>query len=226
MELLLTFFRRWFISGVHENHVDIILLSYLPHQLSFLARETGGDFLNGTTMACRKSHWTILIFLLCKAQLVCGEGGEERYQQAPYTPEERVAEYRRRGHQWPLQDFVPNTDGWSRLMERRLSQIQAMDNTQQRWDGWIETMGMALTTPNFTEFGWGLTQGPPELTEELVAAIQEGLSHTRPEGFSQEIAGPNPPDFIDRQDLTDKVSNNSQGCMFTDSEAVYLLLLD
>jgi hypothetical protein len=125
----------------------------------------------------------------------------------PYTPEERAAEYIRRGHTWPIVDFLPNTTGWSNLMKRRISQVQAIQDPQQKYDGWIETLAMALTTPNFTEFGWGLTQGPPALTEELRTAVYEGLPNVRSEGRMLEIDGPNPPDFLDRPDLTQKVSS-------------------
>jgi hypothetical protein len=73
-----------------------------------------------------------------------------------------------------------------------------------KWDGWIQTINSALTMPNFTEYGWGLTQGPASLTEDIRQAIYEGLPTARTEGKIDVIAGP-PPLFIDRPDLTSRV---------------------
>eukprot|EP00980_Cylindrotheca_fusiformis_P011788 scaffold2816_cov121-Cylindrotheca_fusiformis.AAC.4 len=57
---------------------------------------------------------------------------------------------------------------------------------------------------NHTEFGWGLTQAPEALTDELRTAIQEGLPRARLEGEIDVIDGPTPL-FIDRMDLLVKV---------------------
>ena len=66
--------------------------------------------------------------------------------------------------------------------------------------------------PNFTEFGWGLTQAPRDLTEEIQNGIADGLANgfnkprgVRSEGRVDVIDGPLPPWFIDRPDLTKKV---------------------
>jgi hypothetical protein len=42
---------------------------------------------------------------------------------------------------------------------------------------------LLLKNSNYTEFGWGLTHAPQELTEELRAAIFEGLPNARLEGM-------------------------------------------
>jgi hypothetical protein len=149
----------------------------------------------------------LLVLLLFLASSESTDDKKQNSYRPPYTADERAAEYIRRGHTWPIVDFLPNTTGWSNLMKRRISQVQAIQDPTQKYDGWIETLAMALTTPNFTEFGWGLTQGPPELTEELRTAIYEGLPNVRSEGRMLEIDGPNPPDFLDRPDLTQKVSS-------------------
>lgn len=42
---------------------------------------------------------------------------------------------------------------------------------------------LLLKNSNYTEFGWGLTQARQELTDELRAAIFEGLPNARLEGM-------------------------------------------
>ena len=88
-----------------------------------------------------------------------------------YTEDERQAEYIKRGHSFPFAKYTPNTEGWKRLMDQRYTQVQALTNIQMKWDGWIQTNSAAVTVPNFTEYGWGLTQAPHELTEDIRQAI-------------------------------------------------------
>ena len=134
----------------------------------------------------------------------------------PYTEKERVHQYHHRGHTWPLQEYVPNTEGWKRLMRRRLAQVQAREYLMEKWTGFLETLGPALTTPNFTEFGWGLTHAPQELTSEVRQAVYDGLPKAQLEQKElEEIDGPTPL-FIKRPDLTKKVSGkivNLSGAM-------------
>jgi hypothetical protein len=133
------------------------------------------------------------------------DGDNLRRQRPRYTENERQLEYKKRGYQWPIQTYVPDTEGWKSLMDRRLDQIMANPQSQERWDGMIQTMSAALTVPNFTEFGWGLTHAPDDLTQELQIAIGKGLPKAREEGNIEVIDGPRPL-FIDRPDLTSKVS--------------------
>jgi hypothetical protein len=112
--------------------------------------------------------------------------------------------------------------GWKRIMDQRFTQVRALTNTQMKWDGWIQTITTAVTMPNFTEFGWGLTQAPSELTKEIQQGIHDGLAvgytddrnrhaaggrlgGVRSEGKIDVIDGPLQPWFIDRPDLTKKV---------------------
>jgi hypothetical protein len=119
-----------------------------------------------------------------------------------YTEEERQEEYSKRGHIFPFPHFVPQTDGWKRLMDQRFTQVQALTDSQMKWDGWIQTISSAVTLPNFTEFGWGLTQAHHSLTEDLRQAIFDGLPTAREEAELKVIAGPLRPLFIARSDLT------------------------
>jgi hypothetical protein len=144
-----------------------------------------------------------VLLVVVSTPVVRGKSGQET---PPYTSEERVAEYKRRGHVWPIPEYVPNTEGWTRLMHQRVTQVQALTDHQQKFDGWIQTMSSALTVPNHTEFGWGLTQAPASLTEDLRQAIFDGLPEARSEGTVDVIDAPQPPLFIDRWDLTQRVS--------------------
>ena len=89
-------------------------------------------------------------------------------------------------------------------MDQRFTQVQALTDTQMKWDGWIQTITTAVTMPNFTEFGWGLTQAPSELTHQIKSEIHEALEagDVRSEGHIDVIAGPLDPWFIDRPELT------------------------
>lgn len=123
-----------------------------------------------------------------------------------YTEDERQAEYIKRGYKFPFDHFEPNTEGWNRLMQQRVSQVMANRELQEKWDGFIQTLSSAITVPNYTEFGWGLTHAPEQLTQELRTAIYKGLPTARTEGKIDVITGPNIPLFIDRPDLTNRVS--------------------
>lgn len=132
--------------------------------------------------------------------------GENLRSKPAYTALEREEQYVKRGHTFPIKEYVPNTPGWASIMDQRFRQIQSMNDTQWKWDGFIQTMSAALTTPNFTEYGWGLTHAPEELTEELRAAIYEGLPTAKPERRVDVIDAALQPLFIHRPKLTKKVS--------------------
>jgi hypothetical protein len=145
----------------------------------------------------------LLIFHLFLLTGIVHAGG---FRNKPaYTDEERLAEYAKRGNQWPIPQYNPPTEGWHRLMDQRFAQVQSLDNTQQKWDGFIQTLSSALTVPNFTEYGWGLTHASEILTQEIRQGIFDGLPNARTEGNIDVIDGPKPL-FIDRPDLTAKVS--------------------
>jgi hypothetical protein len=81
---------------------------------------------------------------------------------------ERLEEYHRRNHTWPPleSEFLPATEGWRRLYQRRLKQVDRLSDDNS-WDAYITAVNNALITPNYTEFGWGLTRGPTYLWETL-----------------------------------------------------------
>ena len=73
---------------------------------------------------------------------------------------DRIQEYTSRGHVWPPNEFVPNTPGWRRIMERRLNQLTQIPHIQDRYNGYMVVVHSALTCKNFTENGWGVTKAP------------------------------------------------------------------
>lgn len=115
--------------------------------------------------------------------------------------EKRIEMYIHRGYKFPFSKYVPETPGWRKLMDERFDQVRALTDSQMKWDGWIQTANAAVTAPNFTEFGWGLTQAPDLLTMDIQQAIYDGLPHARTEGLINVIAGPKAPLFIDRPEL-------------------------
>lgn len=86
-------------------------------------------------------------------------------------------------------------------MDKRFDQVRALTDTQMKWDGWIQTANSAAIAPNFTEFGWGLTQAPDLLTMDIRQEIYDGLPNARTEGLVDVIASPKQPLFIDRPHL-------------------------
>jgi len=94
---------------------------------------------------------------------------------------------------WPplKEEYVPNTEGWRRIMERRLRQMDALDEEAGAYTGYWHTEFSALIVPNFTENGWGLTRAPEGLVKMLVDNLNEGLKGELPEED----------DFMDTNDI-------------------------
>jgi hypothetical protein len=67
---------------------------------------------------------------------------------------------------------------------------------------------MAFLAPNFTETGIGLVKAPEDLTVNLQKEIRKAIrkGKTRKEKVISAIGGPNGCLFVDRPDLTAKVS--------------------
>jgi hypothetical protein len=124
---------------------------------------------------------------------------------------ERLDEYRKRNYTWPLDTFVPNTIGWKSLMEDRFGQISEMEQSGDRYEGYLQLVHTALLAPNFTEYGFGLGRCPGPLLDALRQGIYDGLPTARYEVTPQVIEAPNQPLFIDRPDLTDRVLHDLRG---------------
>jgi hypothetical protein len=125
----------------------------------------------------------------------------------PLSEQERAAEYIKRGYSYPVKDFVPNTEGWKELMSHRLDQITEMEGSGQRYEGFYQVIHSASLAPNFTEYGFGLAKCPEDLLKALQKGIHDGLDVAELEDMSGTIEGPNPPLYVRRPDLTQRVLN-------------------
>jgi hypothetical protein len=151
----------------------------------------------------------VVVFLWTTKSAEAEESDSQRVK-PPYTEAQRQAQYIARGHSFPLNKYNPDTPGWEAVMKRRFRQVQANKDSQQKWDGFMQTLSAALTVNNFTEYGWGLTHAPEELTEEIRKEIYEGLPNARPEGDVDVIHGKLAPLMIDRPRLTRKAMRELQ----------------
>jgi len=123
---------------------------------------------------------------------------------------ERQLEYKRRGYQWPLVDYVPNTTGWRNLMQERFHQVEELEDVGRRYEAFYQVMNSAFIAPNFTEHGFGLARAPMVLVEELQRGIREGLETATEERIDGVINGPQPPLLVHRRDLVNKVLKDLQ----------------
>lgn len=121
------------------------------------------------------------------------------------SEEQRVAEFYRRNHTWPVQQFKPDTPGWRQLMEHRLRQVSEIREGSDRFEGFAQVLSASVIQDNYTEFGFGLGRAPEPLMEDLRRAIREGVAAgPRLETQINAITEPRPW-FIDRPDLTARV---------------------
>ena len=67
--------------------------------------------------------------------------------------EERLREYSARGYKWPFVKLIPNTEGWKKIFKRRWQQIERIEDSNARYNAWVQSMSSAMTAHNFTENG-------------------------------------------------------------------------
>jgi hypothetical protein len=93
----------------------------------------------------------LFCFILCLAAM-----------QSQIVEEDRVAEYHRRGYNWPPLDseFVPPTPGWKKLLRRRLEQVDLLEMGGQDdvYNAYLTTLSSVLIH-NYTKYGFGITKG-------------------------------------------------------------------
>jgi hypothetical protein len=123
------------------------------------------------------------------------------------TEAERVEAYHARNYAWPITEFQPNNPGWNRRMAHRMRQVEEIEDSQDRYEGFAQTLSAALVQPNYTEFGFGLARAPDDLMEALRQGIQDGLAAGPREEHALPAITGNRPWFIDRPDLTQRVRN-------------------
>jgi len=124
----------------------------------------------------------------------------------PLDEEDRVREFYARGYSWPFEKLVPDTPGWRNIFERRFEQLRRIEDSNERYNGWVQSVSAAMVAPNFTESGWGLTRAPTELVEELVHKLHTELpnAHEEKEVNVIEGSGSSRPLFIYNYALNNK----------------------
>lgn len=123
---------------------------------------------------------------------------------AALNEDERMEFYKLRNYTWPREYYVPPTDGWKGLLDRRFAQIAEIEDGGERYEAYIQAVSSGITSPRFTESGWGLTRAPQTLVDDLRTAIREGLPNARPEHHIPVVEGERPL-FIHRGDLIRRV---------------------
>jgi len=93
--------------------------------------------------------------------------------------EERIEEYHKRNYQWPPapSEYVPNTPGWRSIHQRRFNQTAHLEDSDGAYNAYLSIVHSALMSPNFTEFGWGLTKAPKSLVDALHENLMNGLQN-------------------------------------------------
>jgi hypothetical protein len=133
-----------------------------------------------------------------------------KYNVQALSESDRLVEYKKRQHVYPLKTYTPNTPGWKQLMSDRLDQISEIESQHDRYEGYYQVIHSAALAPNFTEYGFGLAKCPDDLLHTLQMAIHEGLPNARYEAKGAAINGPNQPWYISRPDLTERVLRELQ----------------
>jgi hypothetical protein len=120
------------------------------------------------------------------------------------TEEERREGYARRGHVWPLNATVPNTNGWRQNHFYRIAQVQRIQDRESKYNGWLQVMSAAVAAPNFTQHGWGLTRAPEFLVRQLRTSLHDGLPTATEEADGAAVIddGDLLPLFIEQDDLS------------------------
>ena len=121
------------------------------------------------------------------------------------TEEERLAQYYKKGYTWPITEFQPNNPGWNKLFQHRLRQVEEIEDRQDRFEAYVQTLSASLVQQNYTRYGFGLARAP----EDLMVALRQGIKDGIEEGPELEyeisaITEPRPW-FIKRPDLTQRV---------------------
>lgn len=126
---------------------------------------------------------------------------------AALSENERMEKYHERGYQWPLRKFVPDTAGWRKIFERRFKQIYQIEESNPRYNAWMQAMSSALVQPNFTENGWALARAPEALVQELKQKLHDNIEDAPLEKKVDVIEGDGAarPKFIENNALNQKV---------------------
>ena len=144
---------------------------------------------------------TLLLPCLLLGSLLCANGA------LALSEPDRIEQYNIRNYTWPIPELHPNTDGWKSLFHDRFEQVAEIEDSGGRYEGYMQSIKSSFVVPNFTEHGFSLARCPDELLDALQKGVREGIPTARREKIVEVINGPEPPLFVDRQDLTRRVLN-------------------
>jgi hypothetical protein len=165
----------------------------------------------------KNSSWFFLCFALVAILLPRGGNAE--------SEEERLQHYHKNNYTWPITEFVPNNPGWNKLMQHRLRQVEEIEDYQERFESFVQTLSASFIQKNYTEWGFGLARAPDDLMEALRQGIRDGLAEGPKEEYHISAITEPRPWFIDRPDLTSRVRKcRSQNIVSLQSSV--LLLMD
>jgi len=75
--------------------------------------------------------------------------------------------------------MIPDTPGWNRILNKRFEQVSRIEDSNDRYNGWMGFITSAMVTTNYTENGWGLTRAPEHLTRRLQERLHKNLEVAR-----------------------------------------------
>lgn len=81
------------------------------------------------------------------------------------TEEDRLKGWKARNFTWPPSRWIPDTPEWTRVMNHRLRQVEAMK--EGRFPGFLVLGTGGLLGRNLTKYGWGITRVSSTLVQEL-----------------------------------------------------------
>jgi len=80
--------------------------------------------------------------------------------------------------------WIPENEGWRKRMDYREQQVIRIEDTQERWDAFLNLAVSGLMVPQFTEKGWKVVKQPPSVHARLNASLHEGFRRSQ-QGESQ-----------------------------------------
>lgn len=84
-------------------------------------------------------------------------------------------------------EWQPNSAAWTRYMDKRMAQISRIEDTQQKWDGYLVAMQQGIHVQNYTERGWAVVDCPTEVYQPLLEAFHRGFDDESKRHFEGKV---------------------------------------
>jgi hypothetical protein len=79
-------------------------------------------------------------------------------------------------------DWVPANAGWKAVCDRREQQVLRIDNTQERYDAFLNLAVSGVLVPQYTEKGWAVIKTPENVQKRLHDALHAGFAKAAKKG--------------------------------------------